>query len=246
MPGLRRLIVVGVLTLLAGIVILFPARVAHHWFAPPGVGISGISGTVWRGKARDVVAAGIYVRDVEWRLKPLGLLTGKLRYAVSASPGIGSLSTDLAVGIGGDLSLENLTSDLSLGLFASVFGIPGLQGRAQMEFVSATLSQGTLLDAQGSIITSGIVLPLVTQGGIGGYKVEFVSGENEVVASLVDTDGIVDIAGSLRLGRDRRYVFEGLVAPKETTPQGLAQQMRTFLGSADESGRYELRFEGQL
>ena len=246
MPNLRRLIVVGVITLLVGIVVMFPARVAYHWFAPPGAGVSGISGTVGRGNAADVVVAGVYLRNVEWRFKPLGIFTGKLRYGLSASPGIGTLSSNVAVSLGGDLIVDSLQGDMALGLFSAPLGMPGLQGRARLQFDKARLSGGVLIEADGRIDTSGISLPLVTQGGIGGYSVEFTTGDNEVLASIEDTDGIVDIAGSLRLGRDRRYVFQGLVAPKDSTPAQLAQQMQLFLGSPDERGRYEMRFEGQL
>ena len=246
MPSMRRLIILGSLALVAGIIIMFPARVAYHWFAPPGVGISGITGSVWNGKARDIVVAGVYVRDLEWRFRPFSLFTGKFGYAISATPGIGSLSSNVAAGLGGTLYVTDLQSDMSLSVLAAAVGVPGLQGRAQADFAALTVSDGILVEAQGVLNASGIVVPIVTQGGIGGYKAEFTSDDSEVVASIEDTDGVVDIAGSLRLSRDRRYVFQGLVAPKETTPQRLAQQMQTFLGSADDRGRYELRLEGQL
>ena len=46
MPTRRRLIIAGILTLVAGLIILFPARVAYNWIAPPGISLSGISGSI--------------------------------------------------------------------------------------------------------------------------------------------------------------------------------------------------------
>ncbi|MCH7980395.1 MAG: hypothetical protein IID59_02735 [Proteobacteria bacterium] len=42
MPTRRALIIAGVLSLFLALVILFPARVAFNWFAPPGISLGGI------------------------------------------------------------------------------------------------------------------------------------------------------------------------------------------------------------
>lgn len=65
------------------------------------------------------------------------------------------------------------------------------------------------------------------------------------MASVEDTDAIVDLAGSLSVSADRTYRFLAQVAPKSTTPEDLREQMR-FLGTPNERGQYELRLEGQL
>ncbi len=90
-----------------------------------------------------------------------------------------------------------------------------------------------------------ILLPLVSQSPIGGYRAEFFTQEDGVVASVQDTDGIVDLAGSLKLAADGAYEFRGQLAPKPETPPQLRQQLQ-FLGSANERGQYELRLEGRL
>ncbi len=114
MPGSRRLIVVGVVTLLLGLIVLFPARVASQWFAPPGVAVSGITGTLWTGSAQSVVVNGVYLSDLSWRMKPLRLFTGQLAYAVSGSPSFGTFDADIAIGVGGDILLTGLDSRFSL------------------------------------------------------------------------------------------------------------------------------------
>ena len=65
------------------------------------------------------------------------------------------------------------------------------------------------------------------------------------MASVEDTDAVVDLAGTLEIRPDRNYQFIGLIAPKATTPARLRQQMQ-FLGTANERGQYELRLEGAL
>jgi hypothetical protein len=73
-----RFVIVGLITLTVGLLLLFPARVAYQWFAPPGIALSGIDGTIWRGMAREGDVGGLYLRNVGWRVQPLKLCTGKI------------------------------------------------------------------------------------------------------------------------------------------------------------------------
>ena len=65
------------------------------------------------------------------------------------------------------------------------------------------------------------------------------------MASIEDTDAVIDIAGSVSLAADRTYQFLAQVGPKANTPEDLRRQM-TFLGTPNDRGQYELRLEGQL
>ena len=83
--NLRKLVAVGLLVLIVGLIVKFPARVALQ-LVPDSVLVSGASGTIWNGRAGAVLVSGIYLRNVEWRTKPLGLLTGKLALSLRAAP----------------------------------------------------------------------------------------------------------------------------------------------------------------
>ncbi len=245
MPTRRRLIIAGLLTLLAGLVILFPARVAYNWFSPPGIALGGINGTLWLGSARHMTAEGIYFGKLRWRMKPLRLLAGKLAYRIEASPVSGFIESELAIGFSGDLFLTDLTASLQLDVLQQATGIRGIRGDASVRFEQLRLSNGLPVSARGTLDVSGLLLPLVALTPIGGYHAEFFTQPDGVVASIEDTDGVVDLAGSLKISSDRNYQFLGQLAAKPETPQQIVQQMR-FLGSPNERGQYELRLEGQL
>ena len=82
----RGLITVSVVTLIIGLVILVPARVIYRWLAPPEFLVSGMSGSVWVGDAKEASVDGLYLRNLSWRIKPLQLITGNLTYRVEGSP----------------------------------------------------------------------------------------------------------------------------------------------------------------
>ncbi len=245
MPTRRRLIVAGVITLVAGLVILFPARVAYDWFAPAAVRVGGISGSIWSGSASRASAGGIYVSNLQWRIKPLRLFTGKLAYAIRSGAGAESFEANLALSIGGDIYLTEMSADIPLQNLEVSSGVRGMRGTASARFERLVLSNGIPVAAKGTLEVSGLVLPLVSQSSIGDYRAEFFTQQDGVVASVQDTDGIVDLAGSLKLAADGAYEFLGQLAPKPETPPQLRQQL-LFLGSANERGQYELRLEGRL
>ena len=241
-----RLIAVGVITLLIGLVTAFPARVAYQWFAPAGVvSLEGISGSVWNGRVAQADVAGFYLRDLSWRFKPLGLFTGRLAYAVEATPAAGFANADVLLGVTGAIRIEALQASLPLQSLEQVVGMPGLRGNVNLQFDRIVIEDGLPVAANGELAVANLVAPLVYRGSIGGYRAEFFTQDTGVLASVADTDGIVDLAGSFEILADRSYQFLGQLAPKAETPANLRSQMR-FLGTPNDRGQFELRLEGEL
>ena len=240
-----RLVILGVATLVVGLVALFPARVAYHWASPPDVAVSGIEGTIWSGRALEGEVAGLYIRDISWRMRPLALFTGRLSYAVEAEAASGFASADVAIGAGGRASLKNLTASLSLQALQQVAGMPGLDGAVSARFERLEFENGVPVAANGVVEIADLLAPIVYRAPIGGFRAEFFTQDTGIVASVEDVNAVVDLAGSLSLTPDRNYQFIGQVAPTDNTPSRLRDQMR-FLGSPNERGNYEIRLEGQL
>jgi general secretion pathway protein N len=245
MQSRSRLAIIGLVTLLIGLVAMFPARVAYHWVSPPGVAIAGIEGTVWSGRARDGQVAGLYLRDIGWRMRPLALFKGQLAYAVEADAASGFATANVALGAGGRAVLEDLTASLTLKDLQEIVGMPGLDGAASLQFQRLAFENGVPVAANGVLEVANLLAPKVHRSPLGGFRVEFFTQDTGIVASVEDVDAVVDLAGSLTLTADRSYQFIGQVAPTENTPSGLREQMR-FLGSPNDRGNYEVRLEGQL
>ena len=240
-----RYVIIGLVTFVVGLVVLFPARLAYQWFAPPGVEIAGIDGSIWRGSADAAQTGGLYVQDLNWRMQPLKILTGRIGFGIEANPPSGFLQANVALGAGGATDVSDLTASLSLDSLQQFVRMPGLAGTMNIRFDRLSLRDGLPVSANGTVEIANLRAPMVHRAPIGGFRAEFFTQEAGVVASVEDTDASIDLAGSLTIAADRSYEFVGLVAPKENTPAQLVEQMR-FLGTANERGQYELRLEGQL
>ena len=245
MPKRSHLIKIGVLTFIAGITLLFPARVAYQWFAPPGIQVSGIGGSVWVGHAREADASGIYLRDLKWRIRLRDLVTLKLGFAVSSSLASGFVEGEIAIGISGSVVARNVSASLQLSTLQYATEIRGLQGNLFAQITVLELEAGIPVTVDGVLEVSDLIAPPIDQNSIGGYRAEFLTQESGITASVEDTDGVIDLAGSLQISRDRSYQFVAQLSAKPETPPGVRQQMQ-FLGSANERGQHELRVEGQL
>ena len=241
----RRLIALGILTFVIGIIALFPARVAVHWMVPDAIPISGIEGTVWSGSAAAATVEGIYLRDIEWQMQPLRLLRGQLSYRIGALPISGFIESEVNVGFGGAISMNELTASVPLSLFASVIGVRGLEGTASVTLQRLEVIDGLATAADGTVQIAGLIVPEISRTSLGGYKADFFTQNNGIGASLEDTDGVIDLAGSLQIRADRSYNLVGLVAAKPAAPDRLTQQLQS-LPAANDRGQREIRLEGIL
>lgn len=240
-----RYLVAGLATLVLGLLVFFPARVAYQWFMPQAISLAGIEGSIWSGSAHVAQANSVYLRDLKWRMKPLALATGKLSYAIEASPTSGFVEGTVGLGITGSITFTDLQAALSLQSVQRSIGMPGLSGQVNAQFDRVLLVGGVPVSAEGVLEVADLVAPLVHRASIGGYRAEFFTQESGVMASVEDTDGVIDLAGSLQISHDRSYRFIALLAPKNNTPAELRQQM-LFLGTANDRGQHELRLEGRL
>ena len=239
----RSLMLLAVLTLATAMVINFPARVAYEWASPPHVKLSGVQGTVWSGNAREFSTNGVYLRDLTWRMRPLQLVTGKAVYDISGSPVSGFFESEIALGLGGMLTLQNLSASVPLQMFAAAANIDGLSGGASLKFERLELESGRPTVMDGTVDVANLVVPVLSSASIGGYRAEFFTQNNGIVASIEDTDGVFDLAGSLQLNADNSYAFLGQVVAKPHAPESLKRQIR-FLPVVNDRGQHELRLEG--
>ena len=239
----RGLLAVALLTIFITLLVTFPARIAYRWASPPFLQMSGIKGTIWNGSASEFSTNGVYLRDLAWTMRPLQLFTGKAQYDVSGSPVAGFFESRVAVSFGGDVTLRDLRASLPLQMFERAASVPGLRGSASLQFDRLELVAGRPAAMDGTMDVANLVVPMISRSSLGGYRAEFFTQNNGIVASVEDTDGVVDLAGSLQLNNDHTYAFLGQVVAKSGTPEDIRTQLR-FLPPTNERGQHELRLEG--
>lgn len=245
MSNSKRLILAGIATFVIGLIISFPARVAYQLFAPDELKLSGINGSIWRGSAAQGTAGGVYLADVNWRFRPLALLTGKLEFASNSKLASGYFDAKIAVGIGGNLTLSDVTGALALDTLATMLPLSGIEGDVSVQFEELIVENGLPIEATGTLNIANLVSRYLSPTRLGDYKAEFQTRDDGILGSVESINGVLELGGTIKLTRDRSYEFVGKVAAKPTAPINIAQQLQ-LLGSPDSQGKREFRIEGQL
>lgn len=245
MPSFGRLVAVLAITLFAGLILMFPARVAYHWLAPAEMELAGVTGTVWIGASRHASIAGVYVANLQWRIRPLALIKGQLTYRLRGAVAGGTLDADLALTFAGNVVVSGAQAAVSLEALAGIAGRRGLAGIASADIESLTVRDGVLTQASGIIDVRELRLPEFGTQALGDYRAIISSTDDGIVAMVSDVNGVVSLDGRFLLRANGQYQFLGTLLPKTQTPQYIRDQMR-FLGSPGDDGAYEFRFEGVL
>ncbi len=88
-------------------------------------------------------------------------------------------------------------------------------------------------------------VPDLSSSRIGDFRADFQTRGGNVLGNVEDVAAVIDVTGTITLSQDRSFAFIGQIAPTSATPASILDQLR-YLGSANERGQHEFRFEGQL
>ena len=174
------------------------------------------------------------------------LLGATIAYSMHGKFASGFLQADVATDLSGALTVSELGASLPLAELQPVLGIPGLRGNLSVQFSRLRVLEGLPVVAEGSISIAQLAVPFVFRDALGDFRAEFFTEDSAIVASLEDSDALIDLAGSLRLSANRSYQLQGQLGVKENTPASLRQYLAAGLGPANVRGQHEFAVEGIL
>jgi len=270
-----RLIVLGVVAFLAFVLVTLPASVITGRLERFGVQTEEVQGSVWNGTAAMLRYRGTPLGQLQWQVHPLSLFGGRLRLdAHLLQSESQSLRSALSLAPGGRMRFENLQGTFPLSLL-STFGVAGSwSGSARLNFTELTLLDGWPAEASGTLELHDLQAPTAKRQSLGGFRATFpasaaqsaaaaglasgaggagqdsqvsssTGNPSELVGALNSLEGPLDLAGVLKLSRNRGYVVEGRVAAKPGAPQDMAQMIEYF-GTPDAQGRRPFSLAGTL
>lgn len=223
------------------------ARLPASWVlrSNPAYACASIDGTVWSGSCSGLSMQQFSLGDLAWQLAPLRLLGGALAAHVVLDNGPLSARGDLALALGGRLTLENVTADVPLDP-ALIPRVPRqLRGRLHADLAQARIEHGVVIDLKGRLEAHDLTQRTGQVTPIGSYAVTFPGGGAEPLGTLEDLGGPLAVQGTLRLTRDGGYVLEGQVAARADAAPELVNSL-PYLGSPDALGRRPFSFAGRL
>lgn len=215
------LILVGVIAYLIFLITRFPA--AQAWALVNDqipVQASGLSGTVWEGRAATIYQDGLRLDGVAWTLHPGAALTGRLAADISANLPDGRMRARIERGAS-TLRLKDARLDGSAAGLLALAGERRINaaGRVdallrEVEIVDGRLHQADgLINWQNAVLRPGSGLPIGNLSlPLGNLALRLEPADQGTHGTLVSEGGPLDIEGELKTDPGQgRFVMELMV-----------------------------------
>jgi general secretion pathway protein N len=244
-PWLLVALGIGAFLLLA--LVTMPASVVLSLVHPPGVTLSGVSGTLWQGRAQAVRTGALHIGSVEWNLDILRLFTGRVGADIKVTRSDGFAQASIASGPGAAVTLRGLNASLPMSALPPNVAPGGWTGTLTLKFAELTLDNSWPVIANGTAEVADLVGPANRPAALGGYKVIFegAAAADGLTGALSDTGGPLAVNGTVQLKKDRSYLVNGMIATRPGAPSDMTRTLE-ILGAPDAQGRREFTFEGSM
>ena len=152
-------VLIAFIGLLAGLVVFLPARVAVDLFArPAGLQAELVHGPVWDARLFGVMVGGQRVEQLDARLDPLSLLTGRARIAFAARDATLRLDGELIAAPGG-LEARAVRGAVRLDRLPGAQDLPGaVQESLAVDIARLRFEpQAGCVEAEGALRTAALI-----------------------------------------------------------------------------------------
>src|SRR5690606_4786109 len=165
-------------------------------FAPDGLRMSGLSGTVWSGRAALASAEGLPLRDLRWQLDALPLLIGQTNARVQARLADGYVEAKVRASVSGRAVLRDVGLQTRLAALEPIVPIGDVRGQLRVALDRLELVDGLPASMVGRAILTELMVPTFVPGGrgdpvlLGDYALTFEdTGGEGLRARFNDTNG---------------------------------------------------------
>ncbi|MCK4587424.1 MAG: type II secretion system protein N [Gammaproteobacteria bacterium] len=256
-----RFIALGFLVYIIFLILNFPADRAYAYWkssdssssnTSSSFALTGISGSVWSGKANVAAIKGTRFENVEWTLRPWVLLFGEVglswRFRDSDSQGSrkGSYGQGVtSLGLDGSISFSSLEAQVPVSMVASMANMKALQpsGSISLNLQDVEWNGESLVSAEGRVIWRGAGVNLLKPVSLGDLTLTLETSNDEVKGVIADSGGPLSAEGLITVEEDGRYQFNGAFAARND--KGLENALRS-MGRPGADGKVKINYSGNL
>lgn len=248
----KKLLPLGLLALVIGLVVFFPARVASVWLEAntDGISLSGVRGTLLDGHARHVTASGVIVEDVHWNFQPAALLTGRFAAAVRFDTDTGVISATAAYTFWGATHLADVHGSASLGWVAARAGYTFLPvtGKLTLDIDSVTLNDQLVpIGVNGRFRLANVYWQLMRRPlQFGSLRARLEQTRGGLRLMLTDSSGPLAIRGGARFSPNKGSYRVDVRLRARTGAGNRLKNLLNMLGQPNDAGWYRIRQQGRL
>ena len=231
---------------------MFPASAGFSLLAPEGVSGFELSGNVWKGQAQLIETGGIRIRQFNWTLNPLRLLTGSVSGKFSAKLDDGFAEGSLSSSFTGAITVTDFQAATNLRTLRPLISIPGTQGQVSLRIQALELVDEWPRKLIGSAEVGGLASSMITGGQsitLGSFELSFdensVGDNGSFTGQLRDTGGPLELTGTVVLNPPGNYQLNARIKSRPDAPNVLANSLRV-MGNPTADGGVQFGLSGSF
>ena len=248
---LRGLLLLIVIVLVAAAVVAatLPAATAYKYFGDKlgALKLSGLSGTIWDGRASSAQVFGQELGALTWQLRPKPLLTdGVVDAHLNLDGGAIAATTDAQRSQRGEISVSNGTFHFPASLAAPALDIPQLNllGDIEGKLDRAQINGVLLTNATGTLHWKNAAVSGTAQAQLGELQADFSSdATGNIHGTAHDLGGPLKLDGTFNVGGGN-FDVDAHLAARDGNAQ-VAEALR-YIGQPEADGSSHLIIHGQL
>ena len=248
MSQARALLAAGTAAFLIFLAAQAPARLGPALLEDNGLRTSGVSGTVWNGRAQSALLGQLAISDLRWQLAPLPLLLGRAALDVDGRLPDGFMNGRIEIGTRG-LLLRDFRLSSTLEVLGAGLGLPLSGGPLSCEIERATVRNGWFTELVGELRLADLPLAVGPGAASGGFIASFSAvrvSPSEPLEGLVESlGGPLEVQARVVLTPPTAWELSGLARPLPGAPAELAQGL-SMLGPRQPDGSYQFMLAGSL
>ncbi|MEP6483477.1 MAG: type II secretion system protein N [Rudaea sp.] len=250
MKTLRRLFALLLVLIVIAVVVAatLPASTAYRFVEDRmgAVKLSGLTGTIWQGRASSAQVFGQELGALTWELHPQPLLQRVVAAQVSLDGGAIAATADVQRRIDGTIELNAGTFHFPASLAAPALDIPSLNllGDIEGKLDHARLQGVLLSDASGSMRWKNAAVSGAAQAQLGDLEATFASAtDGSIKGTAHDLGGPLQLDGTFNVSAGS-FDVDAHLAARDNNAQ-VADALR-YIGQPDADGTSHLIIHGQL
>lgn len=229
------------------LLVALPAQHLLGWFGGARIAAQGVAGSLWSGRAERLAIDGLAFGPLVWKWRPQSLLAGRIEFQCFVQSERGGGELRLGRGLGGALAARAVQLTLPASTLGRQLRIPlvTLAGDFQVDIAELVSDAGRITSLDGRIVWQDAQVLQPNPLPLGTLTAQLALREGNVVGTLGDQGGPLELGGEIALAADRTYRLDALLKPRGAADPQLRQALG-LLGNPDAQGRYRLRYSGTL
>jgi len=211
----------------------------------PGLSLSAVSGSVFKGRAGHVEYKNMALGDVSWHFRPLKLLIGRVEYFLDITTPAGHGNGTAGLSFSGNSYGRDIELVLLPGKIINLYAPLGFEtsGKVDLQIEEIKFEKNFPRDLAGKAAWENAAFLAPLELVLGDTFMTLRSIENEIVGNIEGNDDY-GISGEIAIAPGRLYRFDLLLIP-EANASSETLQLLENTAIVEAGGRYRLRSSGQ-